>query len=145
MCRELGIGVLAYSPLGRGILTGQLRDLAKLDPSDFRRHSSPWFAQENLESVSVLTEAVMRFWSPLLLQLGYPKTAHNLKLRPHTTSPAESCSLPGCQPPHGSRQCSVHRWSCLLTLPIKSIARSWLGPVLKQGMCVVMSAELETC
>ena len=54
VCRELGIGVLAYSPLGRGILTGQLRDLSKLDPSDFRRRDAPWFAQENLEAVSVL-------------------------------------------------------------------------------------------
>jgi aryl-alcohol dehydrogenase-like predicted oxidoreductase len=52
VCRELGIGVLAYSPLGRGLLTGQLKDVAELDPSDFRRTASPWFEQENLEKVS---------------------------------------------------------------------------------------------
>ena len=33
-CRELGIGLIAYSPLGRGFLTGQL---GELDPGDFRR------------------------------------------------------------------------------------------------------------
>eukprot|EP00878_Enallax_costatus_P000509 GHUV01000603.1.p1 GENE.GHUV01000603.1~~GHUV01000603.1.p1 ORF type:complete len:337 (+),score=90.22 GHUV01000603.1:230-1240(+) len=58
VCRELGIGVLAYSPLGRGILTGQLRDLSKLDPSDFRRCDAPWFAQENLEANLKLVDAV---------------------------------------------------------------------------------------
>jgi aryl-alcohol dehydrogenase-like predicted oxidoreductase len=51
VCRELGIGVLAYSPLGRGLLTGQLKDTSKLDPTDFRVTASPWFEQENLQKV----------------------------------------------------------------------------------------------
>ena len=37
--RELGIGLVPYSPLGRGILTGALQTLDSLDPSDFRRHN----------------------------------------------------------------------------------------------------------
>ena len=37
--RELGIGFVAYSPLGRGFLTGRIRSLDDLAPDDFRRHS----------------------------------------------------------------------------------------------------------
>jgi aryl-alcohol dehydrogenase-like predicted oxidoreductase len=45
-CRELGVGFVAYSPLGRGFLTGQIKNFEDLDPSDFRR-SSPRFQGEN--------------------------------------------------------------------------------------------------
>lgn len=46
-CRELGIGLVPYSPLGRGMLTGALRDVAGLAADDFRR-SLPRFQAENL-------------------------------------------------------------------------------------------------
>ena len=36
-CRELGIGFVAYSPLGRGFLTGQIKRFEDLAPDDFRR------------------------------------------------------------------------------------------------------------
>ena len=49
-CRELGIAFLAYSPLGRGQLTGLL-NMANLSPGDFRNHS-PRFSKEALERVS---------------------------------------------------------------------------------------------
>ena len=53
-CRELGIGFVAYSPLGRGTLTGTIagpQDLAKND----RRHDHPRFAPDNLaNNVSLL-------------------------------------------------------------------------------------------
>ncbi len=45
-CRELGIGFVAYSPLGRGFLTGQIRTPADLAEGDYRR-SSPRFQGEN--------------------------------------------------------------------------------------------------
>jgi aryl-alcohol dehydrogenase-like predicted oxidoreductase len=45
-CRELGIGFLAYSPLGRGFLTGQIRRVEDFAPDDFRR-GSPRFQGEN--------------------------------------------------------------------------------------------------
>ncbi|GAA5847730.1 hypothetical protein JCM9279_005003 [Rhodotorula babjevae] len=50
-CKELGIKVLAYSPLGRGFLTGRYKspeDFATADGSDFRSHL-PRFAKENWE------------------------------------------------------------------------------------------------
>jgi aryl-alcohol dehydrogenase-like predicted oxidoreductase len=47
--RELGIGFVAYSPLGRGFLTGALRSLDGLDETDFRR-SQPRFQGENLKA-----------------------------------------------------------------------------------------------
>src|ERR1700682_4235304 len=48
LVRELGIGYVAYSPLGRGFLTGQIRSLDQLDPKDFRS-SNPRFANGALE------------------------------------------------------------------------------------------------
>jgi aryl-alcohol dehydrogenase-like predicted oxidoreductase len=47
--RELGIGFVPYSPLGRGFLTGAIRSLEQLDESDFRRFS-PRFEDENLQA-----------------------------------------------------------------------------------------------
>jgi aryl-alcohol dehydrogenase-like predicted oxidoreductase len=46
--RELGIGFVAYSPLGRGFLTGGIRSVESLDEKDFRRRG-PRFQGENLE------------------------------------------------------------------------------------------------
>jgi aryl-alcohol dehydrogenase-like predicted oxidoreductase len=45
-CRELGIGFVAYSPLGRGFLTGQIKTFDDLAADDFRRHS-PRFQGDN--------------------------------------------------------------------------------------------------
>ena len=41
-CRELGIGVVAYSPLGRGFLSGRFRSPDELDENDFRRLGPRW-------------------------------------------------------------------------------------------------------
>jgi len=46
-CRQLGIGLVPYSPLGRGILTGQVKS-AEFGPKDFRR-MSPRFQGENFQ------------------------------------------------------------------------------------------------
>eukprot|EP01038_Epipyxis_sp_PR26KG_P007831 gene7831-10637_t len=46
-CRELGIKIVAYSPLGRGFLTGSYSNTDSLDPTDFRR-LQPKFTGENL-------------------------------------------------------------------------------------------------
>lgn len=47
-CRELGIGFVAYSPLGRGFLTGQIKTPDDFAPDDFRR-VSPRFQGENFQ------------------------------------------------------------------------------------------------
>lgn len=46
VCRELGIGFVAYSPLGRGFLSGQIKSFDDLAPDDYRR-ISPRFQGEN--------------------------------------------------------------------------------------------------
>lgn len=53
--RELGIGFVPYSPLGRGFLTGAIRSTEQLDASDFRL-SNPRF--ENLDANLVIVDAV---------------------------------------------------------------------------------------
>jgi aryl-alcohol dehydrogenase-like predicted oxidoreductase len=47
-CRELGIGFVAYSPLGRGFLTGQLKKFEDLEADDYRR-LSPRFQGDNFQ------------------------------------------------------------------------------------------------
>lgn len=48
VCRELGIGFVAYSPLGRGFLTGRFQSLDDLPEDDYRRHA-PRFQGENFQ------------------------------------------------------------------------------------------------
>jgi aryl-alcohol dehydrogenase-like predicted oxidoreductase len=48
VCRELGIGIVAYSPLGRGFLTGQFKSPDDFAPDDFRR-TQPRFQGENFQ------------------------------------------------------------------------------------------------
>ncbi|CAF1442439.1 unnamed protein product [Rotaria magnacalcarata] len=58
-CRELGVAIVCYSPLGRGMLTGQYKSLDDFDENDFRR-MLPRFSKENfpknLKLVDHLTE-----------------------------------------------------------------------------------------
>jgi aryl-alcohol dehydrogenase-like predicted oxidoreductase len=55
--RELGIGLVAYSPLGRGFLTGQIKSPEDLAQDDFRRHN-PRFQGENFRRNLELVERV---------------------------------------------------------------------------------------
>ena len=55
--RELGVGFVPYSPLGRGFLTGTLRSLDDLDESDFRRYQ-PRFQGDNLGANVAIVEVV---------------------------------------------------------------------------------------
>src|SRR5450759_574445 len=56
--RELGIGFVAYSPLGRGLLTGAVAGVESLDADDVRRQRFPQFAEENLDANMALVEKV---------------------------------------------------------------------------------------
>ncbi len=62
--RELGIGFVAYSPLGRGLLTGAIKTGAELAETDSRRQRFPRFAGENLannlKAVAVIDEIAER-------------------------------------------------------------------------------------
>jgi aryl-alcohol dehydrogenase-like predicted oxidoreductase len=55
--RELGIGFVPYSPLGRGFLTGTIRSLDQLDPTDWRR-TNPRFTGDNFEANLAIVDAV---------------------------------------------------------------------------------------
>jgi aryl-alcohol dehydrogenase-like predicted oxidoreductase len=57
LCRELGIGYVAYSPLGRGFLTGRFRSFEDLPEGDYRRNS-PRFQGENFQRNLDLVERV---------------------------------------------------------------------------------------
>ena len=58
-CRGLGIGFVAYSPLGRGFLTGKIRKLEDLAEGDWRRNS-PRFQAENLDHNLELVRRIAR-------------------------------------------------------------------------------------
>jgi aryl-alcohol dehydrogenase-like predicted oxidoreductase len=74
-CRELGIGFLAYSPLGRGFLTGQFKKFEDFEADDYRRFS-PRFQgenfQKNLDLVARVTElAKAKNCTPAQLALAW--------------------------------------------------------------------------
>ncbi|CAG8212127.1 unnamed protein product [Penicillium nalgiovense] len=56
-CRELGIAVVAYSPVGRGILTGQIQSFSDIPENDFRR-MLPKYAQEHFPKILELVQGL---------------------------------------------------------------------------------------
>jgi aryl-alcohol dehydrogenase-like predicted oxidoreductase len=74
-CRELGIGFVAYSPLGRGFLTGAIQTIDQLAENDWRR-SNPRFQGENFDQNQRLVQAVKeiaaeRGYTPAQLALAW--------------------------------------------------------------------------
>lgn len=59
-CRELGVTVVAYSPLGRGFLTGQLKSPADFEAGDFRKYA-PRYNEENFSKNLELVEQLGTF------------------------------------------------------------------------------------
>jgi aryl-alcohol dehydrogenase-like predicted oxidoreductase len=57
-CRELGIGLVPYSPLGRGFLTGKFKSKEDFEDGDFRRTTQPRMADGNLETNLKIVEAL---------------------------------------------------------------------------------------
>lgn len=56
-CRELGIAFVAYSPLGRGFLTGQIKKFEDFEPDDYRRFS-PRFQGDNFDKNLQLVQKI---------------------------------------------------------------------------------------
>ncbi|KAJ3573407.1 hypothetical protein NP233_g2449 [Leucocoprinus birnbaumii] len=56
-CRELGVAVVAYSPLGRGLLTGQYRSPDDFEEGDFRK-TVPRFSKENFPKVLQIADGI---------------------------------------------------------------------------------------
>ncbi len=77
--RELGIGLVPYSPLGRGFLTGKIKSTDDLDDNDFRKNEFPRLQKENLkknlEIVNMLEElAKEKGCTPAQLALAWVLT-----------------------------------------------------------------------
>jgi len=75
LCRELGIGFVAYSPLGRGFLTGRFQKIEDLPADDYRRQA-PRFQGENFQSNLELvrrveTTAAEKHCTPAQLALAW--------------------------------------------------------------------------
>ena len=58
LCKELGIGFVPYSPLGRGFLTGAIRDRAALGDNDYRLRT-PRFQEGNLQTNLALVDTLL--------------------------------------------------------------------------------------
>ncbi len=119
-CRELGVGFVPYSPLGRGFLTGQIQKFEDFEPDDYRRNS-PRFQggnfQKNLDLVARLQDmAAARGCAPAQLALAWvlgqggdivpiPGTKRrdrldeNLGALDHVLCPGELQELTGLFPP----------------------------------------------
>jgi aryl-alcohol dehydrogenase-like predicted oxidoreductase len=84
-CRELGIGFVAYSPLGRGFLTGQFKQFEDLPEDDYRRFS-PRFQGENFQKNLDLVRGIEKIakqkgCKPSQLALGWV-LAHDKNIVP---------------------------------------------------------------
>ena len=55
-CRELGVGFVPYSPLGRGFLTGQIRTPDDFAPDDFRRHNPRFQGDAFRQNLDLVTQ-----------------------------------------------------------------------------------------
>lgn len=58
-CAELNIPIIAYSPLGRGLLTAQINKTTDLHPGDIRHHL-PRFAPENMEKNAIMGQEIQK-------------------------------------------------------------------------------------
>jgi aryl-alcohol dehydrogenase-like predicted oxidoreductase len=59
-CRELGVAIVCYSPLGRGMLTGQIKSPDDLEETDWRKHT-PRFSKENFPKNLQLVDQITAF------------------------------------------------------------------------------------
>ena len=93
-CRELGVALVAFSPLARGFLTGKLRDVSSLDAKDIRRGMPRFQPDTYAANIRLLDSgyaalAVEAGCTPAQLALGWllAKAPYNVPI-PGTTKPA---------------------------------------------------------
>jgi aryl-alcohol dehydrogenase-like predicted oxidoreductase len=130
LVRELGIGFVAYSPLGRGFLTGQIRSMSQLGADDFRSEN-PRFAKGNFEQNLRIVDAVEAVANeagatPAQVALAWllaqgddivpiPGTKHVARLEENAAADAikltteQLARLSALQPPVGDRYADMSR------------------------------------
>jgi aryl-alcohol dehydrogenase-like predicted oxidoreductase len=92
-CEELGIGVMAYSPLAQGLLSGAITVDTKLPPDDVRTHNN-LYAPENLPTNLIVVERLKEFASERGLTLSQLALAWTL------TNPLVSVAIIGTRRPN---------------------------------------------
>ena len=93
LCEELGIGFVAYSPLGRGILTGKVTDIGALRVGDARRNM-PRFQGDNLRRNLELVEELKKYAAAEKCTPAHLALAWVLTRAPHIVP------IPGTSHPH---------------------------------------------
>jgi aryl-alcohol dehydrogenase-like predicted oxidoreductase len=89
VCRELGIGIVPYSPLGRGFLTGTFKSKDDFKEGDFRSSTQPRMSGENLDRNLEIVEALRA------LAAGMGVTAGQLALAWVQSRGADVVPIPG--------------------------------------------------
>ncbi|KAF7290368.1 Aldo-ket-red domain-containing protein [Mycena chlorophos] len=92
--RELGVKIVAYSPLGRGLLTGQYRSLDDFAPDDFRR-AIPRYGPANFPNILRLAEALKDIGAKYTTSSGKPATAGQVALAWMAAQGDDVISIPG--------------------------------------------------
>ncbi len=94
LLRELGIGLVAYSPLGRGFLTGAIRSYDDLADDDFRK-TNPRFSRENFDrNLALADEAGVLAGDRSDTRPGRPGVAAARTRRRHCADPGHQKGLP---------------------------------------------------
>ena len=134
---ELGIGFVPFSPLGKGFLTGQIKEDTKFDSTDFR-NSVPRFSKENRKANQALADLIGRFAAEKKVTPAQVALAWLLAQKPWIVP------IPGTTKPHRLREnCGAAavqiapencaRWKLrrpkfrFKALVTRNICRSWWG------------------
>jgi hypothetical protein len=107
LVRELGIGFVPYSPLGRGFLTGQIQSFEDLAEDDYRRNS-PHFQGENFKKNLDLVERIKQIASGKGCAPAQLALAWLLKQGRYAVSRAEHEKLEPVAPPSSSKVSVLH-------------------------------------
>ena len=132
-CRELGIGIIAYGPMSRGLLTGTV-SLEGMGPTDFRRHASPQFSAESMKTVRLALCLVTCACVPSYIMLLCFLLD---RVRPHFHGPTQhgfwlhwyamwNDKLPTARLVRGITYVLISRWGAASAFVILCV--SWWGP-----------------